>query len=72
MMQLSIFFIVNYTASASQVGQNLFCFAGVDSIGNQGDSTSLRFTVQLALESQNTLYINNATHYPTGLVSKYQ
>jgi len=63
---------VNYKASASQLGQNLFCFTGVDSIGNQGDSTSLRFTVQLALESQNTLYINNANHYPTGLVSKYQ
>jgi hypothetical protein len=64
-------FQVNYAASANQVGQNLFCFAGVDSIGNQGDTTCLRFTVQIASESQNTLYINNATHYPTGLVSKY-
>jgi len=60
------------TASANQVGQHLLCFVGVDSIGNQGDSRFLRFTVQLALEGQNTLYINNATHYPAGLVSKYQ
>ncbi|CAF0861623.1 unnamed protein product [Rotaria sordida] len=65
-------FKVSYTGNANQVGQNLFCFAGVDSIGNQGDSNCLRFTVQLAAESRNTLYINNATHFPTGLVSKYQ
>jgi hypothetical protein len=65
-------FKVYYTANANQVGQNLFCFAGVDSIGNQGDSTCLRLTVQVASDSQNTLYVNNATHYPTGLVSKYQ
>jgi hypothetical protein len=65
-------FKVFYTANANQVGQNLFCFAGVDSIGNQGDSTCLRLTVQIATESQNTLYVNNATHFPTGLVSKYQ
>ncbi|UJR16028.1 hypothetical protein I4U23_002942 [Adineta vaga] len=65
-------FKVFYSATANQVGQNLFCFAGVDSIGNQGDSTCLRFTVQLVSDSRNTLYINNATHFPTGLVSKYQ
>ncbi len=65
-------FKVNYVASANQVGQNLFCFAGVDSIGNQGDSTCLRFTVQIASASQNTLYINNATHFPVGLVPKSQ
>lgn len=65
-------FLVNYTASANQVGQNLFCFAGVDSIGNQGDTTCLRFTVQLSSDSQNTLYLNNATRFPMGLVSKYQ
>ncbi|CAF3860887.1 unnamed protein product [Rotaria sp. Silwood2] len=65
-------FKVSYTGNANQVGQNLFCFAGVDSIGNQGDSTCLRFTVQLAAESRNTLYVNNATRFPSGLVSKYQ
>jgi hypothetical protein len=65
-------FKVFYTANANQVGQNLFCFAGVDSIGNQGDSTCLRLTVQIATASQNILYVNNATHFPTGLVSKYQ
>ncbi|CAF1070106.1 unnamed protein product [Adineta ricciae] len=65
-------FKVSYSASANQVGQNLFCFAGVDSIGNQGDATCLRFTVQLGSDSRNTLYVNNATHFPTGLVSKYQ
>ncbi|CAF3567356.1 unnamed protein product [Adineta steineri] len=65
-------FQVSYSANVNQVGQNLFCFAGVDSIGNQGDSTCLRFTVQIGSDSRNTLYINNATHYPTGLVSKYQ
>ena len=63
---------VNYTANVDQVGQNLFCFAGVDSIGNQGDSTCLRFTVQIATESQNSLYMNDATRFPTGLVSKFQ
>ncbi|CAF1507818.1 unnamed protein product, partial [Rotaria sp. Silwood1] len=65
-------FQVSYTGNANQVGQNLFCFAGVDSIGNQGDSNCLRFTVQLASDSRNTLYVNNATHFPMGLVSKYQ
>ncbi|CAF1627580.1 unnamed protein product, partial [Didymodactylos carnosus] len=65
-------FMVNYSASASQVGQNLFCFAGVDSIGNQADSTCLRFTVQVPLSSLNTLYFKNATRFPTGTVSKYQ
>ena len=65
-------FLVTYSASANQIGQNLFCFAGVDSIGNQGDTTCLRFTVQSTFESRNTLYINNVTRFPTGLVSKYQ
>ncbi|CAF0948611.1 unnamed protein product [Didymodactylos carnosus] len=66
------FFMVNYTAAANQVGQNLFCFAGVDSVGNQGDSTCLRFTVQLSTSSLNTLYIGNVTRYPIGTVSKFQ
>ncbi|CAF0977807.1 unnamed protein product [Adineta steineri] len=65
-------FQVTYVASANQVGQNLFCFAGVDSIGNQGDSTCLRFTVQISTDSRNTLYIDNATHFPIGLVPKSQ
>lgn len=65
-------FMVNYTARSDQVGQNLFCFAGVDSIGNQADSTCIRFTVQLPSESQNVIYITNSTRFPTGLVSKYQ
>ena len=64
--------LVNYAANINQVGQNLFCFAGVDSIGNQGDSTCLRFTVQISSDSQNTLYLANATRFPVGLVSKYQ
>ena len=63
---------VTYVANINQVGQNLYCFAGVDSIGNQGDSTCLRFTVQIATESQNSLYMNNATRFPTGLVSKFE
>ncbi|UJR30433.1 hypothetical protein I4U23_017967 [Adineta vaga] len=65
-------FKITYVANANQVGQNLFCFSGVDSIGNQGASTCLRFTVQIASESQNTLYILNATHFPIGLVPKTQ
>ncbi len=28
-------FKVNHISSVNQVGQNMFCFAGVDSIGNQ-------------------------------------
>ncbi len=63
---------VNYISIVNQVGQNIFCFAGVNSIGNQGDSTCLRLTVQIASENRNTLHINNAIHYPMGLVSKSQ
>ena len=69
--RINIFFI-NYTAQIQQLGQNLFCFAGVDSIGNQADTTCLRFTVQQGTSSMNTLYINNATRYPTNTVSKSQ
>ena len=65
-------FQVTYLASASQIGQNLFCFAGVDSIGNQGDATCLRFTVQSTSDSRNILYLRNATHFPMGLISKFQ
>ena len=65
-------FMVNYTARVEQIGQNLFCFAGVDSIGNQGDTTCLRFTVQQGITSMNTLYLSNATRYPMGSVSKSQ
>jgi hypothetical protein len=38
-------FLANFTSSAEQIGQNLSCFAAVDSIGNQGDSVCLRYTV---------------------------
>ncbi|CAF5209159.1 unnamed protein product, partial [Rotaria magnacalcarata] len=65
-------FNVYYTGNSNQVGQNLFCFAGVDSIGNQGDATCLRLTVQIAQDSLNSLYVRNATRFPMGLVSKYQ
>jgi hypothetical protein len=65
-------FMINFTASTQQLGQNLFCFAGVDSIGNQADTTCLRFTVQQGTSSMNTLYLSNATRFPTGSVSKTQ
>jgi hypothetical protein len=65
-------FMISYAALVEQLGQNLFCFAGVDSIGNQADTTCLRFTVQQGSSSMNTLYIYNATRFPTGSVSKYQ
>lgn len=64
--------MINYTARIEQLGQNLFCFAGVDSIGNQADTTCLRFTVQQGTSSLNTLYLGNATRYPTNTVSKTQ
>ncbi len=63
-------FLATYTASASQEGQNLFCFAGVDSIGNQGDSACLRFTVVSQTSSLQPLYTLNTTRYPMGTVSK--
>lgn len=65
-------FMITYTARIEQIGQNLFCFAGVDSIGNQADTTCLRFTVQQSTSSMNTLYLLNATRYPMGSVSKFQ
>ena len=63
-------FLASFTSNAQQIGQNLFCFAGVDSIGNQGDSACLRFTVSSQTSSLQPLYIHNATRYPTGTVSK--
>ncbi|CAF1138993.1 unnamed protein product [Adineta steineri] len=63
-------FLANFTSNANQIGQNLYCFAGVDSIGNQGDSVCLRFTVLSQTSSLQPLYTSNATHYPTGTVSK--
>ncbi|CAF4323187.1 unnamed protein product [Rotaria sp. Silwood2] len=63
-------FLANFTTNAQQVGQNLFCFSAVDSIGNQGDSTCLRFAVSSQTSSLQPLYRLNATRYPTGTVSK--
>ncbi|CAF1089399.1 unnamed protein product [Rotaria sp. Silwood1] len=63
-------FLANFTSSAQQVGQNLFCFAAVDSIGNQGDSACLRFAVSSQTSSLQPLYRLNATRYPMGTVSK--
>ncbi len=63
-------FLANFTSNAQQVGQNLFCFAAVDSIGNQGDSACLRFTVSSQTSSLQPLYIWNATRYPMGTVTK--
>ncbi|CAF1062457.1 unnamed protein product [Adineta steineri] len=63
-------FLANFTSNANQIGQNLYCFAGVDSIGNQGDSVCLRFTVLAQTSSLQPLYTSNATHYPIGTVSK--
>jgi hypothetical protein len=63
-------FLANFTPSAQQVGQNLFCFAGVDSIGNQGDSACLRFAVETETSSLQPLYMSNSTRYPMGTVSK--
>jgi hypothetical protein len=59
-------FKVNYAASANQVGQHLFCFAGVDSIGNQGDTTCLRFTVQIPSDSRLRLYVNKCNTFFNG------
>ncbi|CAF0979134.1 unnamed protein product [Rotaria sordida] len=63
-------FLANFTSNAQQVGQNLFCFSAVDSIGNQGDSTCLRFAVSSQTSSLQPLYRLNATRYPMGTVSK--
>ena len=63
-------FIANFTASLDQIGQNLFCFAAVDSLGNQGDSACLRFTVSTATSSLQPLYLWNAVRFPMGTVSK--
>jgi hypothetical protein len=66
-------FKVNYVTNVNQVGQNLYCFVYVDSIGNQGDTICfLFFTIQIASESQNSLYINNATHFSIDLVCPYR
>lgn len=63
-------FLASFKANSDQIGQNLFCFAAVDSIGNQGDSACLRFTVSSKTSSLQPLYLANATRYPMGLVSK--
>ena len=63
-------FLANFTSNAQQIGQNLFCFSAVDSIGNQGDSACLRFTISSQTSSLQPLYIHNATRYPTGTVPK--
>lgn len=63
-------FLISFTSSAEHVGQNLFCFSAVDSIGNQGDSACLRFAVSSQTSSLQPLYITNATRYPMGTVSK--
>ncbi len=63
-------FLATFTSSANQEGQNLFCFAAVDSIGNQGDSAYLGFTVVSQTSSLQPLYRSNATRYPMGTVSK--
>ncbi|CAM4880178.1 unnamed protein product [Rotaria socialis] len=59
-------FNVYYTGNLNKVGQNLFCFAGVDSIDNQGDATCLCLSVQIAQDSLNSLYVSNATRFPMG------
>ncbi|UJR37024.1 hypothetical protein I4U23_029731 [Adineta vaga] len=63
-------FLANFTSSADQIGQNLFCFSAVDSIGNQGDSACLRFTVSSQTSSLQPLYRLNAIRYPMGTVLK--
>ena len=63
-------FLAHFTSNAQQIGQNLFCFSAVDSIGNQGDSACLRFAVESETSSLQTLYMQNATRYPMGIVSK--
>ncbi|CAF1199626.1 unnamed protein product [Rotaria sordida] len=63
-------FLANFTSNSEQVGQNLFCFSAVDSIGNQGDSACLRFAVSSQTSSLQPLYRLNATRYPMGTVSK--
>lgn len=62
-------YIIYYFASADQYGQNLYCFSGVDSIGNQGSSTCLRFIVESPTILLNPLYTQNATRYPIGTVT---
>ena len=65
----SIFiYFIYYFADPSQYGQNLYCFSGVDSIGNQGPSSCLRFIVEASSVLLNPLYILNATRYPIGSV----
>lgn len=63
-----IYFIYFY-ASSDQYGQNLYCFSAVDSIGNQGTSTCLRFIVESPSVLLNPLYTQNVTRYPMGIVS---
>ncbi|CAF1653297.1 unnamed protein product [Adineta ricciae] len=63
-------FLANFTSSANQIGQNLFCFGAIDSIGNQGASACLRFTVLSATSSLQSMYKQNATRYPMGTVPK--
>ena len=62
-------YFISFTASEEQYGQNLYCFSGVDSIGNQGPSACLRLIVESTPVLLNPLYTNNATRYPLGVVA---
>jgi hypothetical protein len=62
-------YFVYFVASPQQYGQNLYCFSGVDSIGNQGASTCLRFIVESTSVLLNPLYTQNVTRYPMGTVA---
>jgi hypothetical protein len=62
-------YLVYYSATFQQYGQNLYCFSGVDSIGNQGASACLRFIVESSSVLLNPLYTQNLTRYPIGTVA---
>ncbi|CAF1194039.1 unnamed protein product [Adineta ricciae] len=62
-------YFIYYFASPDQYGQNLYCFSGIDSIGNQGPSTCLRFIIEAPAILMNPLYIQNVTRYPIGVVT---
>ncbi|CAF0741795.1 unnamed protein product [Adineta ricciae] len=62
-------YFIYYFASPDQYGQNLYCFSGVDSIGNQGSSTCLRFIIESPAILMNPLYTQNVTRYPIGVVT---
>ncbi|UJR14448.1 hypothetical protein I4U23_001445 [Adineta vaga] len=62
-------YFIYYFASADQYGQNLYCFSGVDSIGNQGASACLRFIIESPSVLMNPLYTQNMTRFPMGTVT---